>query len=52
MKYFLAMLVVTVMLAIFKLAGWTDVSWLWVLSPFWLPMIEGVFVRIAEWMDD
>lgn len=48
----MAMLALTAMLAICKSAGWIGASWVWVLSPFWVPVIEAFLVVIAKLLDN
>lgn len=50
-KAYLAALALTAIFAIFKANGWVSVSWIWVLSPFWIPFAEGILVGIANFVD-
>lgn len=40
----------TILFIAFKLAGIIDWSWLWVLSPLWLPLVLGILVIVVMYM--
>lgn len=51
MKIIVSMTLVVVILAICKLAGWMGAGWGWVFSPVWIPLIEGVLVKMMGSID-
>lgn len=51
MKIIVSMLAVTVILAICKFAGLMGAGWGWVFAPIWIPLIEGVLVKMMESID-
>jgi hypothetical protein len=50
-KAYLAAVALTAIIAIFKANGWAHVSWVWVVSPFWIPFAEAILVWIANLVD-
>ena len=48
-KYFLAIAVPTVIIAICKFALRIDISWVWVLSPVWIPFTEAFLASLFSW---
>ena len=50
-KAYLAAFALTAIIAIFKANGWAHVSWLWVVSPFWIPFTEAILVCVANLVD-
>jgi uncharacterized membrane protein YhiD involved in acid resistance len=36
----------TIALVVLKIMGYTDISWIWVFSPLWLPMGIVIFIII------
>jgi hypothetical protein len=32
-----------------KLIVLPDISWVWVLSPFWIPLVEGIVIGLIDW---
>lgn len=50
-KAYLAAVVLTAIIVIFKANGWANVSWIWALSPFWIPFAEAGLVWLANLVD-
>lgn len=51
MRAFMSALALTAILAVCKAAGVTDVSWVWIASPFWIPFGEGVLMALWKFID-